>query len=689
MLFLETVISLIILRCEWYLRSIGIENSLEEFPVLLRLSVAPGEGAMKRWAAVTGKEGGDGEKNLSKSEENYLHLLSLMDNDRVMQSLLDLCIASFEYPEFDAYLSHYFGYPVCLHLAFLLEGVDIPSETQVMDSIERSELICNVDRKEYPLQYTPLAIDEKVAFFLWGTDGVNPGLDRIVDRFDPEDISKENRPFVNEDAIRKGTEFLSSGGRVLQICGKGGRRFAARQISSGLHKRFLFINITDIISPKMKDEFREIIGALIREARLDDAGICLYGITGHFLNGSGVRDEKRKRQDIEKLERILFSPIIKYNIPLILVSDTPVTLIRSLTEGGYRITELPSALDYGARLRLWEGFKDFYALSFSPEDMADRYHLNASECAGVLKSFLERREEERTVPDDDLLSRISTERMEGDARETGRVIYPNIRLDDVKVKDEIRAILNDAVNSVRASATVLDIWGLRENYPYGRSVSLLLSGPPGTGKTMTANAIAGELKLPLYQVNLSNIVDKYIGETEKNLEKAFEFAEKTDAVLFFDEADSLFGTRSEVRDSKDRYANTEISYLLQRIEAYDGIVIMATNIKGNMDPAFIRRIRYVANFENPDEALRRAIWDSCLKDSIPHEDIDTEYLSAQFDKFTGSVIKTVFLNACANAAGKGEKLAMKHLIHAVKQELEKTSSVTFKTDALGKYAYLA
>ncbi|MCR4907756.1 MAG: ATP-binding protein [Lachnospiraceae bacterium] len=286
-----------------------------------------------------------------------------------------------------------------------------------------------------------------------------------------------------------------------------------------------------------------------------------------------------------------------------------------------------------------------------------------------------------------MLNRISIELL-GKEQDTGRVIYPSVRLDDVKIKQETRAVLNDVVNSVRASSLLLDTWGLRENYPYGRCVSLLLSGPPGTGKTMTANAIAGELGMPLYQINLSNIVDKYIGETEKNLEKAFLYAEKTNTVLFFDEADSLFGTRSEVHDSKDRYANTEISYLLQRIEAFDGVVIMATNIKGNIDPAFIRRIRYVVRFENPDEKLRKEIWESCLKDSIPHGEIDLDYLASQFDKFTGSVIKTVFLNACAFAAGREESLEMKHLVHALKQELEKATSVSFSMDALGKYSFL-
>ncbi|MCR5748284.1 MAG: ATP-binding protein [Lachnospiraceae bacterium] len=216
-----------------------------------------------------------------------------------------------------------------------------------------------------------------------------------------------------------------------------------------------------------------------------------------------------------------------------------------------------------------------------------------------------------------------------------------------------------------------------------------MSGPPGTGKTMTANALAGELQLPLYQVNLSNIMDKYVGETEKNLEKVFSLAERINAVLFFDEADALFGKRSEVKNSQDKYANSEISYLLQRVEAFEGIVILATNIKGNIDPAFLRRIRYVVFFENPDEAERKEIWESCLTDSIPHEELDFDYLASQFKEFTGSIIKTVFLNACSLAASENKPLSMKHLIRAIRSENEKTSTVSFSVDVLGKYAYLS
>ncbi|MBQ9505386.1 MAG: ATP-binding protein [Lachnospiraceae bacterium] len=719
--FLETVIRLIILRCDSYLKEKSGEgiDTFEKFPAVGAFMSGLEREDIKHWALVTGeakeKAGSKGKKNGSGAskkkagagsaggnspEERYLSLIEMLGGDNVLVSLLDFCLAVFAIPEFDAYLIHHFGYSVNLHLACLLEQENFPGESRVLDALSRAEAICDVDRSVSPLQYATLSIDERVFAYASGDDRLSPRLSDFTELFKAGGENGLHESFVNGELIEKGTKFFKGGGKVLHLCGRGGRRFAAKSVAADINKDFLFLNIADLFTGNKSGAVKELRGALIREARFDGAGICLYGITQHFIGGrdtAGPSDNIRARRDLALLERLLFVPIVAAGIPLILISDAPVILMRSLSDREYSLIELPASYDYEGRTKLWEGLAKLHGLELDAKDYAMKYHLNASEAAGVIKSFLERREggdEENTLILDaaaeKLITRISIERIEdAEGKDTGRVIYPATRLDDVKVKKEIRAVLDDVVNSVRLSAMILDTWGLRENYPYGRCVSLLLSGPPGTGKTMTANAIAGELGLPLYQINLSSIVDKYIGETEKNLEKAFSYAEKTNTVLFFDEADSLFGTRSQVHDAKDRHANTEVSYLLQRIEAYDGVVIMATNIKGNIDPAFMRRIRYVVNYENPDEALRRAIWAGCLKEGVPHGDIDLDYLAAQFDKFTGSVIKTVFLNACAYAAGRNESLEMLHIVHALKHELEKASSVTFTRDELGKYAYLA
>jgi len=670
---LKTIAAIILTRLDLILEEMGKEKSLDKFPILYSLMTSLNEEDIREWS-----EKGENDDN------GYTKAVKRLNNDNVLRSLLDLSIAVFYYPEADAFLTHNFGHGVNLKLAFLLEGISFPEERDVIEKAEKAKSIFSFDDKAFPLCYSPVSIDEKTVFFLNDENMVNPLLSDFTEYYGAG--KTEERSIVNSGLVDEGLSFFKAGGRTAQISGHGGRRFIARRIADGLNKDFLFINLRDFLHEAGKNEFQKYKGALLREAELDDAGICFFGIDKPFLS-----EDRELIRDLALLERLLFRPVNDRNIPLILCTDHNRALLSLSDPGDFRNLRLPGDLKLDDRRKLWEEVLKGSGSSLDPDELSLRYRLNASEISAVWKSFIEVRGNSDNEDDDnELLTRVSIEElMKGEEAVLGRVIYPDIRLDDVKVKPRIKTILNDVISSVRSSSVILDRWNLSRNYPYGRSVSLLISGPPGTGKTMTANAIAGELSLALYQVNLSNIVDKYIGETEKNLEKVFNYAEKSNTVLFFDEADALFGTRSEVHDSRDRYANTEISYLLQRIEAYDGIVIMATNIKGNIDPAFMRRIRYVVHFENPDEEMRRAIWESLFTDSVPHEeDIDFDYLSTQFDSFTGSIIKTVFLNACAKASGNEEILGMKHLVSAVRHELEKGSAVGFSMDTLGKYAYL-
>ncbi len=687
--YIEIVIALIIMRCDDYLVNAGLRCSLNKYPSLQKSVLRIKKEDLEAWADVENLIEKGKEENSDIRVKRYTGLIKELGGNTVMRSLLDLLITLFCFPEFGAYLTENFGYSVNIHLACLLEGRIFPGEEEIREYADLIEKICYVDRKASPLQYAELSLDERVMGYILGGDALSPLLAPYTKLF-LHQSSDLHEAFVNLDIIDRGSDFFKCGGKILQLSGKGGRRFIVKHIAKKLGADFLFLNIADFFRESGKERFEILKSALIREAFFDGTGICFFGITEDFLK-KGYDTNARMRRDLEVLERILFSPIKEAGISLILCADTGKSLLQSTEKGEYLLMELPETTDYEERKKLWSGFASLYSLELDADRFSMRYRLNPSELSVVVHSFLERRpgvehigEEEET-----LFMKLCMQRAENEeGLNVGRIIYPAQRLNDVKIKPAIRSVLNDVIESIRESPVVLDSWGLRKNYPYGRSVSLLLSGPPGTGKTMTANAIAGELGLPLYQVNLANIVDKYIGETEKNLEKAFLFAEKTDAVLFFDEADALFGSRSEVRDAKDRYANTEIAYLLQRIEAFDGIVVMATNIRSNMDPAFLRRIRYVVRYDNPDEALRREIWESCITEGFEHDEIDIDYLASQFDNFTGSVIKTVFLNACAYAAGRGEKPGMPHLIHAIRHELEKTSTVAFSADTLGKYAYL-
>jgi len=201
-------------------------------------------------------------------------------------------------------------------------------------------------------------------------------------------------------------------------------------------------------------------------------------------------------------------------------------------------------------------------------------------------------------------------------------------------------------------------------------VVAMFAGPSGTGKTLAAEVVAGDLGLDLYKVDISAVVDKYIGETEKNLERIFVAAAAGDLVLFFDEADALFGKRSEVSDARDRYANIEVAYLLQRLETYDGLVILATNLQRNIDQAFLRRISVAVDFVLPEEPQRRAIWERSFPATAPVADLDLAFVARQF-KISGGVIHNAALGAAFLAAEEGEAITMRHVVLAIKREFQK------------------
>jgi AAA+ superfamily predicted ATPase len=230
---------------------------------------------------------------------------------------------------------------------------------------------------------------------------------------------------------------------------------------------------------------------------------------------------------------------------------------------------------------------------------------------------------------------------------------------------------------------VMDEWGFKPIPSAG--VVAMFTGPPGTGKTMSAEVIASDLKLDLFKVNLATMVSKFIGETEKNLEELFEAADTGNVVLLFDEADSIFGKRSEVSNSNDRYANLEVSYLLQRIERFDGLVILTTNLKSNVDAAFLRRINLTVDFQSPNLVERQRLWNRVIPEVAPRSDLDLEFLS-KF-KITGADIRSVALTAAFRAADAGVPISMKEMVLALLDEFRKQGRVV-EPSAFGQYSNL-
>jgi hypothetical protein len=239
------------------------------------------------------------------------------------------------------------------------------------------------------------------------------------------------------------------------------------------------------------------------------------------------------------------------------------------------------------------------------------------------------------------------------------------------VPDDSLQQLRELCRRFRSRYRVLAEWGFDAAVSGGKATTALFAGPSGTGKTMAAEVIARELALDLYKIDLAGVVSKYIGETEKNLDRIFVAAAASNAILFFDEADALFGKRSEVRDSHDRYANLEIAYLLQKMEEYEGVAILATNLRQNIDDAFLRRLAFVVPFPLPDATSRERIWRSLWPSAVPMEDdVDFGALAERF-AITGGNIRNVALAAAFEAAANGGRVTMAHLCHATRREYQK------------------
>jgi ATPase family associated with various cellular activities (AAA)/Winged helix domain, variant len=261
------------------------------------------------------------------------------------------------------------------------------------------------------------------------------------------------------------------------------------------------------------------------------------------------------------------------------------------------------------------------------------------------------------------------------------IVEPRRGWDDLVLPDPLVRRLEELAAQVAQRPVVYERWGFGERLGRGRGITALFAGPSGTGKTLAAEVLAGALRIDLQRIDLSGVVDKYIGETEKHLRAVFDAAERSGALLFFDEADALFGKRTDVRDSHDRYANIEVDYLLQRMEDYPGLAVLATNRKTALDPAFLRRLRFVLDFPFPDVVARRRIWEQAFPTRAPTADLDLDAIARL--ELSGGSIATVAVNAAFAAAGQDAPVGMGHVAEAARAELAKLERLVRGGDLAG------
>jgi SpoVK/Ycf46/Vps4 family AAA+-type ATPase len=323
-------------------------------------------------------------------------------------------------------------------------------------------------------------------------------------------------------------------------------------------------------------------------------------------------------------------------------------------------------------------------------ELASRYRLVEDDAINAVTAEARSRAELRGASEIELADvqaaarTIATPPLEGLARH----IEPRYGWEDIVLPPDGFAQLREMCARARHQMTVLEQWGYGRKHARRRGTTALFAGPPGTGKTMAAEIVAGALGLDLYRIDLSAVVSKYIGETEKNLERIFRAADQGDAVLLFDEADAIFGKRSEVRDARDRYANVEVAYLLQRLEVYEGLAVLTTNLRGNIDEAFVRRLDCVLEFPLPEEAERLQIWQR----AVPHEapmgdDVDLAFLARKF-KLAGGHIRNIALTAAFLAAEDRSPIGMKHFARATRREYQKLGKLIAESDFEQHYSLL-
>ncbi len=484
-----------------------------------------------------------------------------------------------------------------------------------------------------------------------------------------EYTEKEDIPLFFEEAGEATEGILFSGNQPFCYLENEDWETVAHIIYKLCEKRKERLYILDInlFSGLSADKRRECISALYLRMILDDGNLLVNFEPENIPEGQ-TKNDFRLDEALSELTGLCRGKCI-------------ILAGQGKEPGSLAAYGIPSLYiappDVELRIGIWEHFiaSDDVAISEDVEiaDLADCYDIPYSMIRKVCSHVTE---SAKLLKD----AKIDRELIRESLRQINQVNFSHLATyvrtvytwEDLTIDPKEMGVLRTACDRYRMRNRIGDKWGLKKKNAYGNGVSILLYGPPGTGKTMAAQVIARELSLPLYRVDVSQIFSKYIGETEKNLRAVFEAASKANVILFFDEADALFSKRTEISQSNDKYSNSETAYLLQKIEEYDGLTILATNYYNNFDSAFVRRITYSAHMDRPGEDARYELWTSILPPETEiRKDIDFHFLARQFE-LSGSNIKAILYSAAYMAGAEEKPVGPEHIVRAIQYEFQKT-----------------
>lgn len=512
--------------------------------------------------------------------------------------------------------------------------------------------------------------DAVLEFLSTGTVAPLPGI-RLFDG----GTQKPDHPLVIGQEAARRLDWLvdEPGERVICVTGGpgAGKRFQVEHLMARRRRKCVFVELD---CEQKAERARE--GVLI--AHLTSASLCFLHMEEQDAEGKLLPPDERLPQEILDMEpaggQVFF------------LSQLPIrTRFRRLAVE----VELPDPTEE-ERICLFRAFLSGLELEdgLTVEELAAKFRLGPRQIGQACRQAAGlARLDGRNAAASREVHQCCYRQVVHKLGELAVRVHPAFTWSDVVMPEDQQKLLRHAVSHIKFQHKVYRQWGFDRKIAYGRGLSILFAGAPGTGKTMCAQVIANELNMEMYKINISQIVSKYIGETEKNLHAVFTEAKRSNCVLFFDECDALFGKRSEVKDAHDRNANVEVAYLLQQVEEYDGVCILATNLIGNIDEAFMRRITYVIRFPFPDAAMREEIYRRTMPPEAPvSDDIDWAFLAEKFE-LSGGHIKNIVLSGAFLAALEDQPIGMSHLLRSAVGEMKKNGIVVVREE-LREYADL-
>lgn len=523
---------------------------------------------------------------------------------------------------------------------------------------------------------TSVSPDKRIIDYLFGKDKYK--LDATYSRYFslltrrgeelPPVLSNQNVLDAMEISFKEGTRIFSYVGDE-----GSGRKFFVKCFCKHNNLMAITLNCKKLFSSDL-GFVDSALWALTRECILTGACACLEDLS--------YREEEKEH--FQTCMDMAFQKLVSHDVVVFTMSKDDVKLSEITKQD---ITSLalgtPNNIE---RLDCWKYYGQFYELGddVDLEEMTVKFLFTPGKIKDALRyaKNLSLMDKSEVVMRSHLFKGCNAQ-MSSELSQKATRVEAKFGFEDIVMNDDQRETITHAIEQMNFRRQVYDEWNYTKKYPYGRGLTVLLFGAPGTGKSMMAQVIAHELNLELYRVDISKVVDKYVGETEKSLSMIFREAKKCNVVLFFDECDTIFAKRSDDGGSNQASANNKTALLLQEMEAYDGVCVLATNYKHNIDPAFFRRMKYIVEFQFPNADTREMLWRTTVPKTTPlDEDVDFRFIAEHFE-FAGGNIKNCILNAAFLAAADetaNGKVCMRHYLRAIKYEFVKVGKVFTRAD---------